>query len=89
MTALGEMPNSLAALGSVIPCLIFETTCPIESQVPWLLGDSEKYCLEVFGFLNGSAFVFLRLAVRLPLFRCLAAFLRFIVRPSVSTDFRI
>jgi hypothetical protein len=80
------MPNSLAALGSVIPSLIFEMTCPIESQVSWLLGDSEKYCLEVFGLLKGSVF-FLRLrAMRLCPFRpfFLTCFLPFIGDPLAS-----
>src|SRR5258706_15441061 len=69
ITILVPRPNSLAALGSVIPFLILEMTCPIESQVSRFFGESEKYCLAVLGFLKGSAFPLFRRAMRLYHFR--------------------
>ena len=52
-TLLGSTPISFDALRSEIrPDLIFEMTCPTESQASWNCFDREKYCRAVVGTLS-------------------------------------
>jgi hypothetical protein len=52
-TTSGLIPISFDALRSEIrPDLIFEMTCPTESQASWNCFDREKYCREVVGTLS-------------------------------------